>query len=157
MRVVSSNNTIDIDRGQEYQIEFSNSIGVVFFEHILLPKYNDRVPIYLKSIERIKLVKKKNFILNVFCFINAAIFFTILSFYAKSNLEISLLFALGSAFLFASFRVNKSNYTLVITKSNLDFIELKLDKKYKDEAKKIIRMVEKKSKHLTRTNNSKKA
>ncbi|MBP9793138.1 MAG: hypothetical protein KBC56_03980 [Flavobacterium sp.] len=146
MRVVSVDDKMDFDQEQSHRIEFLNSIGIIFFEYILLPNYKCRVPIYFKSIEKIKLVKKNSHIVNSLCLVLAMLSF-VLFFYSKTYLEIASVLTLCLVFLYASFSVNKSKYRLVIVQSNLNFIELSIDKNYKAEAKNIVRLVERKLKH----------
>lgn len=151
MQVVSlNNNKINSDRENNQHIVFSNSVGVLFLENLLLPKYNSRIPIDLVSIKKIKLIKKDNLVFNIFCLVTGIVSFLILFIYSTTYLETALLATIGLGFLLGAFKMNKSKYVLVITKSNLDFIELNIDRKHKDEAKKLVREIEKKSMNYTR-------
>lgn len=155
MRVISVDNKMEFDQMLDHQIEFSNSIGVIFFEYILLSNYKCRVPIYFGSIEKIKLIKKSSHSLNSLCLLSILLFM-VLYFYSKTYLEIGLLLTLCLIFMYASYIVNKSKYRLVIVQSNLNFIELSIDKDNKADAKKIVRLVERKLKNQSRNFSSSK-
>lgn len=127
-----------------FQIELSNSVGVLFTNCLLLPKYNERIPIELESINKIRLIKKEALFYNFISFLLGVGCLLSIYFFSTTIFEVVLLSFISLVFLIASFKINKVVYFLVITKSNIDFFELKVDKKYKNDAKQLVLKVNKK-------------
>lgn len=126
------------------KIDFSNAVGVLYDDNLLLPTYHSTMPIPLAMVKNIRLIKKTNYLLNILCIILCVICVVSVFFYAETILETILLSFTALLYFIISFRYRNAFYILLISKTNLEYVELIIDKALKEDAKKIMKLVQKK-------------
>lgn len=146
MKIVAESNNILI--AKEFQesnkIEYSNSLGVIFSNSVLIPSYNTRNPIEISIIKKCKIYKKES-LLSKYFFVIVCLLTSILGVYFSTTyLEIVLLAVITGLSVLGFFKIKHTKYTLVLVKKDLDFIKIDLNLKEKDEAKKLVQIIEKK-------------
>ena len=143
MQVISLKDKVNVEEYNNITIEFANSLGVLYSNYLLIPQHNSRIPIELDSIKSIKLIKKDFVFVNFLSFLTGVVCISLIFLFSTTYLEVVLLSIVSLFFFIASFKLSLAKYLFIIAKQNLDFIELKIDKKDKEDAKKLIRTVEK--------------
>lgn len=139
---------------------YFNCVGLVFNDRFFLNFHHSKTPFFIENVKRLKLVKKRVLIGNLSLFCLAATFILVVIFNNKFFPHKSLLWSLvllGCVFIFLSVFFKKYRYSLYINHNN-NPIEVRLDEKYKEDAKYFIKVIAKKlksdvknTKHLTIT------
>lgn len=127
-------------------LEFSNEIGVVFNDCVLIFSHSSKKPIDLDYIKRIELKKQENFFWNYFFF--AFGLGVLVSFYycTLSVLEYSLLSVFAILFFLLSFKLNNSFYYLYIKRPSLSYLEIKIRRHQKNDAIEFVAFINEKNK-----------
>ena len=136
---------LDVVMSKIYHI---NSIGAIIDNCLLLYSYS-KFPIEIETIRRAEILKTKiNSIYKLLFIVCAIPLIWTLFIYHFTQLERFFIYA-SIAFLFGcAYFIKNSKYILFIRKMNVDCIEFEVNKHSKDDAKKIVNIVNKKIRQL---------
>ena len=117
------------------KIIYSNTIGVIFDDGLLLHQYSPKFPIKLNLIKRVEIRKKKWIGYNLLFLSISIILFLIPISYKLTNIQLYWLIASGLISLILSKITSKTSYILLLVMDNLNFTEIKINKYTKNDAK----------------------
>jgi len=136
----------DIIKEEEIEvsrIQYINSIGAIIGNHLLLYSPS-RLLIDIESIRKAEIHKTRNFFYNIFFIACAIPLFYILANRKFTMLETILISIIATVLSVFAFVIRNSKYKMLIKKLDADFIEIEIERQAKDDAKGIIRLVNKK-------------
>lgn len=117
------------------KIQYSNSVGVLFDDSVLLPSNNRRSPIYLDRIKKVRMIRVNNYWYNFLFFVIALSFAfgaIFLNFTLRERILMSI-FCIQSLLGGVFFR--KVSYRMLINLTNLNIVELHIPASAKADAK----------------------
>lgn len=124
---------------------FNKNIGVVTANDVILTKSRNQETIAIQNIEKIELVKKRDYILNLILFAFSLAILIYSYFYINHNQIIkTTIFLTGILILSFSYIFTKTNYILKIVDLNRKIHTLKTSKKNRKEIKKFYFTISKK-------------
>lgn len=124
-------------------IHHINSVGAVMDNYVLFHS-PERFSIEIDCIRKAGIVRTRNFFYNLAFIFSALPLIYILFAFDFTLLEKTFTGILISFFLVLGFSIKKLRYVLFISKSDRDLIEFEVNKFSKEDAKKIVRIINKK-------------
>lgn len=132
---LTKDHKVDISR-----IQYINSIGAIIGDNLLLYSPS-RLLLDIDSIRKAQIYKKRNFFYNVFLFVCSTPLFYILATHRVTRLEAILICVLAGVLLVPAFTIKNTKYKMLINRQNAQFIEIDIDRQSKEDAKGIVRLV----------------
>jgi len=125
-------------------IEIVNPVGIVFTDELLIHQYSG-IPIALEDVRGASLKKQRVYRKNLIVLLFAVLFAVASVFVVTDDYGRIILGFAAAASAYLGLRIMHYKYDMLIEKKN-DRVELKIDAKLKDDAKQIIRHINKKLK-----------
>lgn len=133
----------------ESKIQHINSIGAVIDDCLLLHAYS-KPPIDIHTIRKAEIFKTISVVYNLLFAIGAFGLGMALFLYHFTLLEILFVSVLMAFLLGCAYFFKNSRYTLFIRTTNLDYMEFEVNTRNKEDAKKIVKIVNQKIRQIRR-------
>lgn len=124
------------------KIQYINSIGAIIGDNLLLYSPS-RLLIDLDSIRKAEIHKTRNFFYNLFFIVCSTPLFYLLATRQVTRLETILICVLAGVLLVPAFTIKNTKYKMLINRQNAQFIEIDINRQAKEDAKGIVRLVNK--------------
>jgi hypothetical protein len=135
---------------QEYQeyasSKFENSFGTIVDDIVVIYQYGTIIPIRIEHLVKVSFYKKRNYFFNFICFVSAIICVLAIVFIETTSLCHLILVGIFIIAVILAFKTKWIEYSFLVVRFNLNFIELKVRSNQKDEAEELVKLINEKLK-----------
>jgi hypothetical protein len=120
---------------------YENSFGAIIGDIVVIYQYDTVVPISIENLIKVSLHKRRNYFLNFISFVFAFLCVFAFIYIEMTSLWHLILVGVFISVLFLAFKTKWIEYSFLVVRFNLNFIELKVRSNQKENAIELIKQI----------------
>lgn len=127
---------------QEYSSsDFENSFGAIVDDILVIYKYDTIIPIRVENLIKVSFHKRRNYFFNFISSVLALVCILAFIYIEMTSLWHLFLVVIFISVVFLAFKTKWIEYSFLVVRFNLNFIELKVRSNQKEEAEELVKLI----------------
>ena len=121
--------------------DFENSFGAIVDDIVVIYKYDTIIPIRVENLIKVSFHKRRNYFFNFICSVLALVCILAFIYIEMTSLWHLFLVVIFISVVFLAFKTKWIEYSFLVVRFNLNFIELKVRSNQKEEAEELVKLI----------------